>query len=70
MRKKVSANQQSTTNEEFAKVLIFIRHVRNNFEMQPNYVRVEAAAAAEQALERALGKNMEQVYKTKVWKQG
>ena len=54
--------------EEFAKVLIFIRHVRNDHGIQENYLRVNAADDAEKALELALGEDMDMVYKSKTWK--
>lgn len=67
MAKSVSKSKPMPQNEEFAKILLFIRHVRNFHDIGPHPIRAEAVAA-EGALERALGKQMEQLYKTKTWK--
>lgn len=67
---KKKMNKPSITNpqaEEFAKVLIFIRHVQNNYKIQDPVDRVLAASEAGDALQRALGKDIDKVYLSKAW---
>lgn len=58
---------QKEQMENFAKVELFIRHVRNLYELGPHEIRAEAVDASE-AFEHALGKDYEKIFKTKTWK--
>ena len=72
MKRKPAAAQKpkprsNDVDDDFARILLFIRRVRNMHEIGPHPIRSEAVAA-DDALERAIGKDgMDRVYKSRTW---